>query len=122
MNEKINSRLQQMLDHKEEGPFGLLIRLVAEEVFRVTEWLTLAAAVHVAGAKFQLPLITGVGHVLVSIISAYLGIRSGQWIGAVLGTRNPGMGRLLLIAIPFAAACSYLIQELINGLIKAALA
>lgn len=121
MRDQLNGYLQRAIDHKETAPLNLFVRMVAEEVFRVTEWLTLAAAIGVVGAKFNQPAITGVRHALVTVISIYLGARTVQWIGAVAGPSRPIL-KLVLIGAPFAVVTSVLMDTLIKGLIQQALA
>lgn len=121
MRDQINDYLQRAIDHKETAPLNLLVRMVAEEVFRITEWLTLAAAIGVVGAKFNQPAITGVRYALVTVISAYLGARTVQWIGALAGPGRPIL-KVALIGVPFAVVTSFLIDILIKGLIQQALA
>lgn len=121
MRDEFNEYLQNAIQTKETAPLNLFVRMVAEEVFRITEWLTLAAAVGVVGAKFDQPVITGARYALVTVISAYLGARTVQWISAIAGP-NHQILKLALIGLPFAITTSILIDALIKGLIQAAIA
>lgn len=105
----------------DETPFDYKCRTIAEEVFRVAEWVTLTAAIAYVGVKFSSPIATAVYYLLLGVLALYLGQRIPFLLSGLLGKKWMLRHHWLVltaIAAPVSASSVWLVRTLIDGLIK----